>query len=775
MLESPRTLLIDNYDSYTHNLYHLLALSNPDSPPPLVVKNDSFSTLHELLTSRDIEPISSIVISPGPGHPSNIRDFPQLCRDAVKQADIPVFGVCLGHQGIVTEFGGVVEKGEPVHGRVSEIICEANVGLWKGLSRTLNVVRYHSLVATRLGKDVDVIARLKDRADVMAVKVQGRCCWGVQFHPESISTQKGRRIAENFCRMAKAWRPRIDSKLCSTVSPERGRSEEAKNVRQNEPKKNRKGSLKVYWRRVDNVASSALEIFRSMFAESSYAWWLDSSLEDQTTSRFSFMGDSSGPLSEVISYDTASSTATITDHGTTRVETLQKGLIPWIQGKLQFCYVAMEEMSPGLPFEFNCGYVGSLGYELKHETDVARVNVHRSLLPDATLVFADRLVAIDHANDGRVYLVAAGKCFSDDDMLIKEWFVQAESELRKIDIRRRQSPTSVKDTSLAIHKRPSTHYNGLEDGISKFSERPMFTMDRACHEYMHDVNQCLEKIRDGDTYEVCLTNRIRSHLPQSVSSLSLYKHLRDINPAPYAAYLKMGEKYCVCCSSPERFLKACSSGVVESKPIKGTRRRGGDPYEDKKLVDDLASSIKDRSENLMIVDLARNDLGRVCDIGSVRVPSFMKVETYAAVHQLVSTIEGKLPKGVTVLECFKDIFPMGSMTGAPKTRTMEIIDRLEASPRGIYSGTIGYFALCGAADLNVTIRTAVIHDREVTIGVGGAVVALSSPREEFDETVLKGDAIMKAISRAVYGRDEYFLDVEGCSKALDCDTKHEEL
>lgn len=205
-------------------------------------------------------------------------------------------------------------------------------------------------------------------------------------------------------------------------------------------------------------------------------------------------------------------------------------------------------------------------------------------------------------------------------------------------------------------------------------------------------------------------------------------------------------------TSPERFLRISADGTAESKPIKGTRPRGDSESEDRLLRKDLAASEKDRSENLMIVDLVRNDLGRTAEVGSVRVPRIYDVETHPTTHQLVSTVTSRLSPSISAVACVRAAFPGGSMTGAPKIRTMKIIDSLEAGPRGVYSGAIGYFSLSGACDLSIVIRTLVVTPSRVKYGVGGAIVALSEPDEEFEEIAVKATPLLRLLRAEFPGR-----------------------
>jgi len=244
-------------------------------------------------------------------------------------------------------------------------------------------------------------------------------------------------------------------------------------------------------------------------------------------------------------------------------------------------------------------------------------------------------------------------------------------------------------------------------------------------------------------YQVCLTRRLDAPLIGG-TAWDLYQELRRINPAPFASFLNFPEAQ-VASSSPERFLSLGPDGVAESRPIKGTRPRGANLEQDRLLREELSASAKDRAENLMIVDLVRNDFGRVCRFGSVEVPEFMLIEDYATVFQMVSTIRGRLAPGRDALDLIRACFPGGSMTGAPKIEAMKIIDRLEGVKRGIYSGTIGYLDFAGPMDLSIVIRTIVIKDGRCYFHAGGGIVADSDPAAEFQETQDKARALIEAI------------------------------
>ena len=267
--------------------------------------------------------------------------------------------------------------------------------------------------------------------------------------------------------------------------------------------------------------------------------------------------------------------------------------------------------------------------------------------------------------------------------------------------------------------------------------------DRAGYE--EAVSKVVEYIRAGDCYQVNLSQRLLAPLREH--PLDLYGRLRKLNPAPFAAYFDLGD-FQILSASPERFLKV-ENGEVETRPIKGTRPRGRTPEEDAALIADLISNPKDRAENVMIVDLLRNDLGRVCEYGSVRVPTVCEIETFQYVHHLVSEVRGKLRPECGPLDLLRAAFPGGSVTGAPKVRAMEIIAELEPTARGPYCGSLGFIGFDGTMDTNILIRTFTAGGGWLQFPVGGGIVADSDPHREYEETLHKAAGLLRALGKVV--------------------------
>ncbi|GHD19656.1 hypothetical protein GCM10007147_10740 [Nocardiopsis kunsanensis] len=324
----------------------------------------------------------------------------------------------------------------------------------------------------------------------------------------------------------------------------------------------------------------------------------------------------------------------------------------------------------------------------------------------------DRFIAVDH-HQQRTYLVS-----TDHTPEATTWLHTTRTTLNNLTPLPEPTPTTHQTDPTPLLERDHTHY-------------------------LADIKECLAQLTQGESYEICLTNRIRTPDPHT-DDLQLYRKLRRTNPAPYAALLRLDGLTLLSCS-PERFLRVDTHHTAESRPIKGTAPRHPDPRTDRAAAHALTTDPKTRAENLMIVDLLRNDLGRVCQPGSIEVPAFMYTETYAGLHQLVSTVRGHLHPDYNALDAVRACFPGGSMTGAPKLRTMDIIDRLETSARGPYSGALGYLSDNGAADLNIIIRTAVRSGGELTIGAGGAIVLDSDPQAEYEEMLLKATGPLSAL------------------------------
>lgn len=375
---------------------------------------------------------------------------------------------------------------------------------------------------------------------------------------------------------------------------------------------------------------------------------------------------------------------------------------------------------------FYAGGVGYLGYEagalIEH---IPFATEEDNGLPLACFLLVDFTLCYCH-NSEKTYLSVVGRGANEPaaEMAAMKRRNYLTNAMRKVE------------EEMAKSAKSSTESRNVASPTIAFTSQH----DKAS--YCDAVEQIKSYIHEGSAYEVCLTHEYSA--PQMKEPWALYQALRRINPAPFSSFLKLPEVQVVC-SSPERFLHLDKDRLIESRPIKGTRRRGESVLHDLKLEDELRSSEKDRAENLMIVDLVRNDLGRVSEIGSVHVPEFFKVEKYATVLQLVSVIRGVLKEEYDAFDLIKACFPGGSMTGAPKIEAMKIIASLEKSRRGIYSGAIGYIDFSGTLDLNIVIRSIVVTKGHCYFNVGGAVTSDSDPAAEYEETLDKARALVAAL------------------------------
>ncbi len=370
------------------------------------------------------------------------------------------------------------------------------------------------------------------------------------------------------------------------------------------------------------------------------------------------------------------------------------------------------------PPGFRLGWVGWLGYEVRSET-MGTPRTRASRYPDAAWMFVDECLAFDHAT-GEVTALSLGDVGEFAAAVIEALDRPSAEVLEAEVVVPPPSSASGGDTAPEC---PTTW--AYPDSV-----------------YLDMIRQCQAAIREGDAYQLCLTTEAR--VDATPDPFTTYLRLRDSSPTHHGALLVAGD-VAVLSASPEQFLAVSPDGVVTTKPIKGTRPRGQTDVEDEVLREELESSDKERAENLMIVDLMRNDLGRVAKVGSVGVSSLLAVESYAQVHQLVSTVRAELADGLTGIDAIEACFPAGSMTGAPKRSATLILDELEGRPRGIYSGAFGYVGLDGAVDLAMVIRSIVIDGEGCTIGTGGGITALSVPEEELAETRVKAAALLRVL------------------------------
>lgn len=357
---------------------------------------------------------------------------------------------------------------------------------------------------------------------------------------------------------------------------------------------------------------------------------------------------------------------------------------------------------------FRLGLVGWVGYEVREETTGVAVT-RRSGHPEAAFLRVDRALAID-VERGTADLLALGDEWTGD---LAAWRDDLERRLADPPAAR---PVPASDATVRWRDDEAT--------------------------YLANVRACLDAIREGETYQICLTTT--AEVDGDFDDVASYLALRATSKSHHGGFLRIAGTSLLS-ASPERFLEVDAEGLVRTRPIKGTRPRATIETVDQELAVELEESEKERAENVMIVDLMRNDLSRVCDLGSVAVTSLLAVESYPAVHQLVSEVEGRLRTGLTAVDALGACFPAGSMTGAPKIRATQLLDALESGPRGPYAGTFGFFGYDGQADLAMVIRTIVMDADGASVGAGGGITTLSDPDEEYAEMRLKARAPLAAL------------------------------
>ncbi len=461
-----------------------------------------------------------------------------------------------------------------------------------------------------------------------------------------------------------------------------------------------------------DIKGSPLDVFE-LFRKERFSFFLDSGMDPQKLGRYSFIG---GDPFLVLSSRGGEITLTRDDGK----EYLNDNPFDVLN---HFLALYRLDACPS-PVPFTGGAVGYLSYDLCHFIErLPGTAIDDLKLPECYLGFYDLAVAFDNLQ-GKTYIISTGF----PELREKERLDRARQRLNEVKDRLAQLPLNAANAPVMSAASPGKQMT-LRGGFTH-------------QEYVEAVEKARQYIINGDIFEVNLSQRFEAEL--AVTPYELYRRLRQINPAPFAAYLGFDE-VTVVGASPERFLRL-QGDMVETRPIKGTRPRGKTPGEDEALARELLGSAKDRAENIMIVDLERNDLGRVCRYGTVRVSELAILEVFPTVFHLTSTVVGKLREGQNCVDLLKATFPGGSITGAPKVRAMEIIDELEPTRRSVYTGSIGYLGFNGDIDLNIVIRTFLVKGNRAYFQVGGAVVYDSKPEAEYQETLDKARALIDALN-----------------------------
>jgi para-aminobenzoate synthetase component 1 len=468
---------------------------------------------------------------------------------------------------------------------------------------------------------------------------------------------------------------------------------------------------------------TAPELFE-LIKDRPYSFFLDSGMDPQRLGRYSFLG--SEPFLVMSSRGSEITLVRGQEHE------VQHGNPFDTIGKLLEIYKL--DHCPA-PIPFPGGAVGYFSYDLCHFVErLPSTAIDDLKLPESYFAFYDTVVAFDHL-EGRAYLVATG-------------FPETEERQRLRGARMRlEEMQDWLHTASPSQEASLLRREWLGEGESQTTQenRMVLLKSNFTHEeYIKAVDRVREYIAAGDVFQVNLSQRFEADL--KIPPYELYKRLRMVNPAPFASYLNF-QGVTIVSASPERFLKV-QGDLVETRPIKGTRPRGRDPVEDERLAQELTRSTKDHAENVMIVDLERNDLGRVCHYGTVKVTELAIRETFPTVFHLTSTVVGRLSRGKSNIDLLKATFPGGSITGAPKVRAMEIIDELEPTKRSAYTGSIGYLSFDEDIDINIVIRTFLIKEGKAYFQVGGGIIYDSDPEAEYMETLDKAKALIRALQLA---------------------------
>ncbi|ORX35180.1 ADC synthase [Kockovaella imperatae] len=822
----PRCLILDYYDSYTNNLLTLFTQLYSDEEvlrKVVVVKYDHYDweTFQRLILPN----IDCIILSPGPGRPDKPSDI-GFALDLIRQHPLPILGICLGHQAIGVAFGAKIINVPLIrHGHVVEVFpTDPSSDLFAPMpghdvQASFAAVVYNSLVvdADSLPANLTVTAWTdpgSNLSTVMGLKHRDLPIWGVQYHPESISSTCGSSLLFRYIEAVHriynhpASYPRLETEILDSCAY-RIATRQAKSAvsTQNSEIPRKLPSLPVEPRASSTHASTsraashqtssarrAFSLVERSFEESgrhrSTADIFDSVIRCRASLKSGAMGeiwlDGESPTRAtttslacpnfLLTYALASQTVTLRTPG----KVLRSGLgtattfWDWFDQAQQSLATPRSEIGG-----WKGGWVGWFSYEMKQESLQGYKADHRG-------------------DNGKSSLDGLDACWSWSDWLLERsstgrWTLRAviraaDAESLPIDAGvgklLHQAGVSVGLLESQFDTLYSTISAALNDSMHKLESRDFepfhIQPDTDGPAYRSSIEDCRESIRQGDSYELTLTTSFNAKLPPGLDPFHLYLQLRKSNPAYYSTYISFpsvvtpsGRGIYILSSSPERFLKIQvgeSGRTIEMMPIKGTRKRlkkgvcacsltsgcrrqspGAKVCEterariDEQIGQALQDDPKERAENLMIVDLIRSDLLSCCIPSTVTVPKLIALESYG-VHNLVTTVRGCLGDAVSSVVAVKRCFPPGSMTGAPKLRSVQLLEQYEGNrQRGIYSGALGYISADGAVDLSVVIRTMVIQGNALSLGAGGAITWMSNADSEWAEVLTKVESVVGSL------------------------------
>ncbi|KEG01840.1 para-aminobenzoic acid synthetase, putative [Plasmodium vinckei vinckei] len=925
------SLFIDNFDSYSYNIIYYLQKVN--GIKPIVIFPDEIN--YDEFIEKYYNKIDNIVISPGYGNPEENKHNDLVINILKNNLNIPILGICYGHQLICHFYGGKIKKVKNMfHGNINIIhICKDENGkcfnLFNNIKNDFKATCYNSLkVSKHINTsilDITCYSIYLNEYILMGVKHKHLPYYSVQYHPESVVSEFSDQFFENFKNITidyhnknKTTRYRLlesdlfeKNQIYNIIKPANNIDDIPfdRSLIYSSEKKYEIKIVKVVG--IENISNISYDIFQDVFYnKDDICFWLDSNNEllnnkDKkndhiqndifnnlvNSSRFSYMGNARGTLSDVVEYyfvengdsvivnlkrgntyktasyfsDQAQNNSVNLDDQNSEYEYHEirepdNCLVKYLNKKLEkyknnfnidFSIFDINEniknnksensstrighinMQNNLnnadsfyekdDFIFNnkdtclLGYIGLFNYEYKYETikflygkNVEQVkNKDNESLPVSFFILPQHFIALDLIKNN-LYLICLelAKGEEEEETTVRSSNCSHEMKNEKAQKNTDKANVSYIDTKYDSIKKENEQWidetlNKIMRIVNKWSDKIdekenefsnqknnnsdiknklIFFSTLKKDKYIENVKKCKDKIKNGYSYELCLTTSFKGNYyidDNSIDMLDLYKYLRRINKVSYSCFINYNRKvyikqdkcengnkkflneklkFNVLCLSPEEFLRKSKDNIIRSKPIKGTIKRGKTKEEDIKLITELKNNKKEISENLMIVDLTTNDFHRLCCTDSVKVTKLFHIESYTFLHQMVSEIIGKNHNSNDFSDAIINIFPGGSMTGSPKLISMSILQEIEQLPRGIYSGSIGFISIEGNFIFNIIIRTAIIRNNIISIGAGGAITIKSDEEAEYDEMLLKFKSIARPICS--YFKERYNANVE---------------